>query len=210
VLRPHALDGGAASRHWLAGRSTSPPTPRRTTATTRPSRAVAPTGPPQTASPFPAQALKAAASHTCEHTVPRRAHSKARRRASPPSFSPSQRALLALALDRPEACTLACCPGRATPSPAPELQRRPPPASAEPHHRRHPDPDFGHHRTRGEPLVIFPHSPGQPRRWPRRSPASDAATRPQGPNYLANFLLRALCVNGGHGCEPSDLPGGHS
>jgi hypothetical protein len=27
VLRPHALDGGAASRHWLDGRCTSPPIP---------------------------------------------------------------------------------------------------------------------------------------------------------------------------------------
>jgi hypothetical protein len=27
VLRPHALDGGAASRHWLDGRRTSPPIP---------------------------------------------------------------------------------------------------------------------------------------------------------------------------------------
>jgi hypothetical protein len=210
VLRPHALDGGAASRHWLASRSTSPPTPHRTTATPRPSRAVAPTGPPQTASPLPAQALKAAASPTREHTVPRRAPSKARHRASPPSCSPSQRTLLAPALDRPEACTLACCPGRATPSPAPELQRRPPPASAEPHHRRRPDPDFSHHRTRGEPLVIVPHSPDQLRRRPCRSPASRAATRPQRPNCLASFLLKGLCVNGRHSCEPSDLPGGHS
>jgi hypothetical protein len=184
--------------------------PHHTTATPRPFRAVAPTGPPQTASPLPAQALKAAASHTREHPVPRRAPSKARCRASPPSCSPSQRTLLALALDRPEACTLACCPGRATPSPAPELQRRPPPASAEPHHRRHPDPDFGHRQTRGEPLVIFPNSPGQPRRRPRRSPASRAATRPPGPNCLESFLLKGLFVNGGHGCEPSDLPGGHS
>jgi hypothetical protein len=33
---PHALAGGAASRHWLDGRNTSPPTPRRTPAMPRP------------------------------------------------------------------------------------------------------------------------------------------------------------------------------
>jgi hypothetical protein len=102
-----------------------------------------------------AQALKAAAFHTREHTVPRSAPSKARRRASPPSCSWSQRTLLAPALDHPEACMLACCPGRATPSPAPENQRRPSPASAEPHHRRRPDPNSSHHQTRGEPLATF-------------------------------------------------------
>jgi hypothetical protein len=33
---PHALAGGAASRHWLDGRRTSPPMPHRTLAVPRP------------------------------------------------------------------------------------------------------------------------------------------------------------------------------
>jgi hypothetical protein len=90
----------------------------------------------------------------------------------------SQRTLLALALDHLEACTFACCTGRATPSPAPENQWRPSPASAKPHHWRRPDPNSSHHRNRGEPLATFPHSSGQPRRRSRRSPASCAATMP--------------------------------
>jgi hypothetical protein len=45
----------------------------------------------------------------------RHAPLKARCRAPPSTCSPSQGTLLALALDRPEARTLACCPGRATP-----------------------------------------------------------------------------------------------
>jgi hypothetical protein len=50
---------------------------------------------------------------------------KARYRAPPSTCSPSQGTLLALALDRPEARALACCLGRATPSPALEFQRPP-------------------------------------------------------------------------------------
>jgi hypothetical protein len=58
--------------------------------------------------------------------VLRHAPLKAHCRAPPSACSPSQGTLLALALDRPEARTLACCPGRATPSPALEFQRPPP------------------------------------------------------------------------------------
>jgi hypothetical protein len=53
--------------------------------------------------------------------VLRHAPLKARCRAPPSTYYPSQGTLLALALDRPEARTLACCPGRATPSSALEL-----------------------------------------------------------------------------------------
>jgi hypothetical protein len=58
--------------------------------------------------------------------VLRHAPLKARCRAPPSTCSPSQSTLLALTLDRPEARALACCPGRATPSPALEFQRPPP------------------------------------------------------------------------------------
>jgi hypothetical protein len=58
--------------------------------------------------------------------VLRHAPLKARCRAPSSTCSPSQGTLLALALDRPEARTLSCCPGCATPSSALEFQRPPP------------------------------------------------------------------------------------
>jgi hypothetical protein len=122
----HALAGGAASRHWLDGHRTSPPTPRRTPAMPRPM-------PCRGVDRFVAHHL-----HLCptikapsspllaRDTEPHHGHHCRRRRAPCSSRVCCHLSMPRASPHTQRACTPACWPGRPVCSPEPEFPWPPP------------------------------------------------------------------------------------